>query len=99
MCGVAQIAHVEDKVAGSELQKRPANAVDKHDEPSVGWGWHGGFPRGTRIMGWFTAAVMFLYLIGNHTGRTEDIWLIVVGAILVMGLVADIVRRRTAWRR
>ena len=86
-------------MAGSELEKRQAGAVDKHDEPSVEWGWHGGFPRGTRIMGWFTAAVMFLFLIGNHRGRTEDVWLILIGAILVIGLVTDIVRRRTAWRR
>lgn len=86
-------------MAGKELQKRPGTAVDKHDEPSADWGWHGGFPRGTRIMGWFTAAVMFLYLIGNHRGRTEDVWLIFIGAILVIALVIDIARRRTAWRR
>jgi hypothetical protein len=86
-------------VAGSELQKRPASTVDKHDEPSAEWGWHGGFPRGTRIMGWFTAAVMFLYMIGNHQGRTEDLWLILIGTIIVIALVIDIARRRTAWRR
>lgn len=86
-------------MAGSELEKRPATTVDKHDEPSAEWGWHGGFPRGTRIMGWFTAAAMFLFLIGNHTGRTEDIWLLVTGAAIVIALVIDIARRRTAWRR
>jgi hypothetical protein len=86
-------------VAGSELEKRRANAVDKHDEPSAEWGWHGGFPVGTRIAGWFTAAAMFLMLIGNHTGRTEDIWLLAIGTVIVVALIVDRVRARTAWRR
>lgn len=86
-------------MAGSELEKRPANAVDPHDEPSARWGWHGGFPRGVRIMGWFTAAAMFLMLIGNHTGRTEDLWLIAIGTAMVIALIYDRIRARTAWRR
>ena len=86
-------------MAGSELEKRPASSVDKHDEPSAEWGWHGGFPKGVRIMGWFTAAVMFLFLIGNHRGRTEDVWLIAIGTAMVIALVVDLVRSRTAWRR
>lgn len=86
-------------MAGSELEKRQANAVDKHEEPSADWGWHGGFPLGTRIAGWFTAASMFLMLIGNHTGRTEDLWLIATGTVIVIALIIDRVRARTAWRR
>jgi membrane-associated phospholipid phosphatase len=86
-------------VASSELEKRPATAVDPADEPSAEWGWHGGFPLGTRIMGWFTAAAMFLMLIGNHTGKTEDLWLVGVGTAIVIALVADRIRARTAWRR
>jgi hypothetical protein len=86
-------------VAGSELEKRSANAVDKHDEPSAEWGWHGGFPIGTRIAAWFTAAVMFFMLIGNHTGRTEDVWLICIGTGIVITLIWDRIRARTAWRK
>ncbi|HEU5470330.1 MAG TPA: DUF2631 domain-containing protein [Actinophytocola sp.] len=86
-------------MAGTELEKRPANAVDPQDEPSAKWGWHGGFPRGTRIAGWFTAAVMFLMLIGNHTGKTEDLWLLGIGTTIAVVLILDIVRSRTAWRR
>lgn len=90
-------------MAGSELERRsahlPANAVDPHEEPSAQWGWHGGFPVGTRIAGWFTAAVMFLMLIGNHTGRTEDLWLIGIGIAIVIALVVDRIRARTAWRK
>lgn len=86
-------------MAGSQLEKRPKNAVDPHEEPSADWGWHGSFPRGARIGGWFTAVAMFLLLIGNHTGKTEDLWLIGTGLLLVGLLVADRVRQRTSWRR
>lgn len=86
-------------MAGSELEKRPASTVDPRDEPSAEWGWHGGFPRGYRIAGWFFAAVMFLMLIGNHTGRTEDVWLIGIGTGMVIVLVWDRIRARTSWRK
>jgi hypothetical protein len=86
-------------VAGSQLEKSPAHAVDTTDEPSAEWGWHGGFPVGTRIAGWFTAIAMFLMLIGNHEGRIADLWLIGIGSGLVLLLAMDQVRRRTSWRR
>ncbi len=66
----------EDVVARNsrELAKRPA--VDPRDEPSAEWGWHGGFPHGELIAGWSVVVILLLFLIGNHQGRTEDIWLI-----------------------
>lgn len=85
-------------MASSKADKAPA-AVDPRDEPSAEWGWHGSFPKGTRIAGWFTAFAMFVMLIGNHRGRTEDLWLIGVGAGIIILLVIDQVRRRTSWRR
>ena len=86
-------------MAGSELEKRPVNAVDKRDEPSAEWGWHGGFPRGTLVAGIFTAIAMFAMLIGNHVGRTEDLWLIGVGVAIIVGLVIYVRRQRNSWRR
>ena len=86
-------------MANSELEKAPSKTVDPRDEPSAEWGWHGGFPRGTRIAGWLVAAAMFLMLIGNHEGNTENVWLIGIGTGLIVLLAIDHVRRRTAWRR
>jgi len=86
-------------VASAELEKRPSHTVDPHEEPSAEWGWHGTFPRGTQIAGWFTAIAMFAMLIGNHQGNVENVWLICIGVALVAALVYDLVRRRTAWRR
>jgi hypothetical protein len=82
-----------------KTEKAPASTVDPHDEPSAEWGWHGSFPKGTRIAGWFVAFAMFIMLIGNHKGRTEDVWLIGIGAGLILLLVIDQIRRRTSWRR
>jgi len=77
----------------------PAFKVDPRDEPSADWGWHGTFPRATRIAGWLVALSMFAMLIGNHRGNVENLWLIFTGLMVIGGLIWDQVRRRTAWRK
>ena len=87
-------------MAGSQLVKRPKNAVDPHEEPSAEWGWHGRFPRGREIGGWITAIGMFVMaFVGNHVAETERLWLLGIGIALVAGLVWSRVRQRTSWRR
>lgn len=87
-------------MAGSQLEKRPKNAVDPHEEPSAEWGWHGRFPRGREIGGWISAIAMFLMAaFGNHVAMTERLWLIGIGVVLVALLIGNRVRQRTAWRR
>lgn len=83
--------------SSSELDKRPA--VDPHEEPSHEWGWHGSFPKGTRIAGWLSAGFCFLMLIGNHHGHTENIYLVATGVVIIALLVWDAARRKTSWRR
>lgn len=75
------------------------DGVYANQEPSVEWGWHGGFPRASRIAGWVTAAALFLMLLGNHQGSTENYWLITLGTGLVIALLADERRRRRSWHR
>lgn len=87
-------------MAGSQLQKRPKNAVDPHEEPSAEWGWHGRLPRGREIGGWLSVVILLaMAFIGNHIAWTERLWLLGIAAVLVIGLVAERVLRRTAWRR
>lgn len=86
-------------MATSELDKRHAQTVDPHDEPSVDWGWHGSFPRGVQIAGWISAIFCFLMLIGNHHGHVEDVWLVLFGVGIIAGLVRMQVKRRNSWRR
>ncbi|MFD9733774.1 DUF2631 domain-containing protein [Umezawaea sp. NPDC059074] len=83
--------------SSSELDKRPA--VDVHDEPSAEWGWHGSFPKATRIAGWASTVGVFGLLIGNHHGRTENLFLVLIGIAMIAMLVRDQVRSRTSWRR
>jgi hypothetical protein len=90
---------LEDTVASNsrELAQRPA--VDPDEEPSAEWGWHGSFPRGMMIAGWVSVAIMLVMLIGNHTGRTENIWLIGVAIAMAAGLVLTTLSKRNSWRR
>lgn len=76
-----------------------AHRNDPLAEPSAEWGWHGTFPRTTRIGGWAIAAILLLMLFGNHTGHVEDLWLVALAVIIVGALVYDQMRRRTSWRR
>ncbi|WP_199430283.1 DUF2631 domain-containing protein [Qaidamihabitans albus] len=86
-------------MASKAVEKRTGADVDPRDEPSAEWGWHGSFPKITRAGGWLVALVLFAMLIGNHESRTEDIWLIGLGGSIVIALLWDMRRRRTAWRR
>ena len=74
---------------------------DAEREPSVDWGWHGSFPRAGKAAGWFTAIALFAMLIGNHQSHVEDVYLIVLGTVLVVMLIASHVKaykRKRRWR-
>ncbi|EID53238.1 DUF2631 domain-containing protein [Saccharomonospora xinjiangensis] len=86
-------------MAGKAVEKRTGTEVDPRDEPSAEWGWHGSFPKATRIGAVVAAVIMFLMLIGNHPNRTEDVVLISIGVGLLLGVLFDVRRSRTAWRR
>ena len=85
-------------MASTELEKKPSQAVDPAEEPSAEWGWHGGFPKGTQIIGWFSVFAVLIMLKGNHQGilsgggqfKTEDIWLIALAVIVAIGLLLDL---------
>ncbi|HEX7658666.1 MAG TPA: DUF2631 domain-containing protein [Pseudonocardiaceae bacterium] len=82
----------------TEVEKRPRQTVDPNEEPSADWGWHGHFPVATQVIGWFVTLLIFLMLIGNQVGHVEDIWLVCIGAGLVILLLIDLARKRRAWR-
>ncbi|MDA3643546.1 DUF2631 domain-containing protein [Saccharopolyspora indica] len=94
-------------MATTELEKKPGQAIDPADEPSVEWGWHGGFPKATQFAGWFSVFACLIMLVGNHQGilsgggqfKTEDMWLVIIAVGLAVGLLIDLRRRKTAWRR
>ena len=54
--------------------------------------------KASRIGAAFTILVLLSMLIGNHTGRIEDIFLIVISAVIALVLIADVVLRRNGLR-
>ena len=41
---------------------------------------------------------MLAYLIGNHEGRIEDLWVLGIAGVMILIMVLDWRRRRNAWR-
>ncbi|MBE9374355.1 DUF2631 domain-containing protein [Saccharopolyspora sp. HNM0983] len=91
-------------MASTELEKKPGQAVDPAEEPSVEWGWHGGFPKGTQIGGWISVIAMVFMLFDNHQGivsggdafKIEDFYLIGITLALVAGLFYDLRKKKRA---
>lgn len=75
------------------------NGVSSDDEPSVEWGWHGHYPKTARFAGFVVAAILLIMLWGNHVGRQEDIWLVVLAVGFFSLSLGSIIRSRTSWRR
>ena len=69
----------------------------EHEHPED-WGWHGETGRWGRIGGWFAVLVTLTYLIGNHEGRMEDLWVVGIAATMAVILLWDARRRKNAWR-
>lgn len=64
---------------------------EPYDAPSARFGWHGVATKTFGGAAIFFALFLLAMLIGNHTGRVEDIWLIAFAAGLV------IICARNAW--
>ncbi len=45
-----------------------------------------------------SALILLAMIIGNHEGNTENVWLIVIAAGLILAVVADSVLRRNGLR-
>jgi hypothetical protein len=69
----------------------------EHERPED-WGWHGEMGKWGRRTWWIAALVILAYLVGNHQGKVEDVWLICIAALMVVVFVYDHFRRKNAWR-
>jgi hypothetical protein len=74
-------------------------APDPNEEPSVDWGWHGSFPRAGKVAGWLSALALFAMLSGNHRSHVEDVYLIILGSLLVMMLLGSHLKAYQTKRR
>ncbi len=69
----------------------------EHERPEE-WGWHGETGRAGRVGAWLAVLITLTFLIGNHEGRVEDLFVIGIAAVMVLILIADMRRRKNAWR-
>ena len=88
-----------DVAKGDRHKAVVVNGVSSDDEPSVAWGWHGHYPKVARLSGFVVAAVCLIMLWGNHVGRQEDIWLVVMAVAFFALSLGSVIRSRTSWRR
>jgi phosphate starvation-inducible membrane PsiE len=47
----------------------------------------------------FSIIALLAMLIGNHTGKVEDLYLVGFALLLVLGVVISVRNKRNAWRR
>ena len=87
---------------GSEQPDIGAPEDYAHDHPSEhpsDWGWHGECGRAARVAGWVCVIILLLMITATHYNGAGAVGLIATAALLVIVLVWDIQRRRTAWRK
>jgi hypothetical protein len=69
----------------------------EHERPED-WGWHGETGKKGRVGAVIATLVLLAFLKGNHQGHVEDVWLVGVAVVMVLILLLDWRRRKTAWR-
>ena len=69
------------------------------DAPSARFGWSGTAPRTYAIAAFVTGLLMFAMLVGNHVGHVEDVWLIVIGAAMILYAGFKMIPRKGVWKR
>jgi len=72
-------------VAGTE----PVTSPDQHKPTPI---------KAARIAGTISIVALLLMTIGNHEGNVEDVWLVVIAAIIAVLLIGDAVLRRNGLR-
>ncbi|MCC3329824.1 DUF2631 domain-containing protein [Nocardia abscessus] len=85
-------------MAATELEhadtERVVTRVDPAEVPSAAWGWSGESRRTFRIAGWIVALILLAMLVGNHSGKVEDIFLVGFAALIAGILIRDSVLQR-----
>jgi Protein of unknown function (DUF2631) len=69
----------------------------EHERPED-WGWHGETGKWGRIGGWIATLIVLAYLVGNHEGQVENLWVLGIALLMVIILLWDARRRKNAWR-
>ncbi|MEU4315016.1 DUF2631 domain-containing protein [Nocardia sp. NPDC024068] len=68
--------------------------VDPAEVPSAAWGWSGESHKTFRVAAVVVIVILLGMLIGNHSGKVEDLYLIGFAAALAGTLIYDVIYRR-----
>ncbi|MEE3850672.1 DUF2631 domain-containing protein [Gordonia sp. LSe1-13] len=86
-------------MASTEVEQIDTGWVrEPADAPSARFGWHQSARKGFMFAGWFCVLALLGMLIGNHTGRVEDLYLIGFALVLVYFLVKPAFAKRGRWK-
>ena len=86
-------------MAKNSRQLMKQDKVDPHEEPSVDWGWHGHFPRLSKVAAIVTAIIIVLMLNTARYTDTEVVWSVGIAVGLVAAVVLGTLAKRNSWRR
>lgn len=88
-------------MAGTEVERTDGlvNGVYTADVPSAAWGWSKINHRSWHLVGGFIVFFLLMMLRGNHTGKVEDIFLVVFALGTLFFLVRDLWGRHRGWLR
>ena len=73
MSAVSDTQRVNQPGREEAVVRADAHPVE-HERPEE-WGWHGETGKLGRIGAWIATLILLSFLIGNHEGRMEDLWL------------------------
>lgn len=68
--------------------------VDPAEVPSAAWGWSGESHKTFRVAAVVVIVILLGMLIGNHSGKVEDLYLVGFAAALAGILIYDVIYRR-----
>ena len=63
------------------------DGISTEEVPSAGFGWSRTPRTGVQIAGWISVFLLLMYNFGNHKGHVETVWLFVLAALLIVGLL------------
>ena len=69
----------------------------EHERPED-WGWHGETGKFGRVGAWFAVLLLLSFLVGNHEGRVENLFILGIAGVMVLILLWDMRRRKNLWR-
>ena len=94
---VSHSTHRVNQPGREEAVVRHGEQPVMHERPEE-WGWHGEMGKWGRRLAIIPILFNTAYLVGNHEGRMEDLWLIAITGLMILILVWDYFRRKNAWR-